>query len=84
MCTYLNGCLIAFTGTLPPVFDSEPELEKTMTASGEREPIGYPGDDNLARYGTRNKCSKYNRGRKAHDHIKHIRATKAALKRHIT
>lgn len=33
------------------------------------------------RGGTRDSCSKYNAGRKAHDHIKHIRAIKSAVKR---
>lgn len=39
MCTYLNGRLIAFTGTLPPVVTSDHELVWPMVASGEREPI---------------------------------------------
>lgn len=41
MCTYLNGRLIAFTGTLPPVVASDHEPVRPMVASGEREPVRF-------------------------------------------
>jgi hypothetical protein len=47
---------------------------------GERESMCF--DDYKHRHkGTRYKCSKFNRGRKAHDHIEHIRRSKFDIKR---
>jgi hypothetical protein len=50
---------------------------------GEREPIGFDNRSDDYEGGTRYKCSKFNRGRKAHDHIEHIRRSKFDVKRSI-
>lgn len=91
MCTYLNGRLIAFTGTLPPVVASNPEPVRPMIASGEREHFRLTRDQQARRERRKDKkqithCGKQLEiipGDKPYRHTEHIRAAKAATKRHI-
>lgn len=66
----------ALTGIVPEV----PEHRRSPQNSGTRAPILDDRDNNF-RDGTRDFCSKYNRGRKAHDHIEHLRRARHAIKR---
>lgn len=58
------------------------DLWSARIFSGLRIPIRF--DDRGREYkGTRYGCSKYNYGRKAHNHIKHVRSLKSELKHQI-
>ncbi len=90
MCTYLcDGTLIAFTGTLPPEPKSDGEVEAvtvkvTVTQSSTTLLKNLDADSHFGNSPRYRGGSKYNAGRKAHDHVRHIRAAKAANKRQYT
>lgn len=93
MFRYLNGRISALWRVLAEASVHDPEPVRPMTFSGEREHIRPP----VSRaHGTRElqrghimvpapvaKKRKPAVIRRDHDHIRHIRRTKSALKRHI-